>query len=82
MTARNVDVRPLPWADDAACATTDPDAFFPEQGGPVKAAKRVCGRCLVRDECLEWALESRPEFGIYAGLSLGQLAELRERRTV
>ncbi len=45
----------LGWQDQALCAQTDPEAFFPEKGGSTREAKRVCRSCEVRAECLEYA---------------------------
>lgn len=48
------------WIDEAACASVDPEVFFPtKRGGSIPvtdeslyaAAALVCGRCPVRDEC-------------------------------
>ena len=64
------------WKDDALCAETDPEAFFPEKGGSTREAKRVCSGCAVRSECLESALANDERFGIWGGLSE------RERRRV
>ena len=30
----------------------------PARGGPIKPAKTVCRLCLVRDECLDYAIEN------------------------
>jgi WhiB family transcriptional regulator, redox-sensing transcriptional regulator len=57
------------WQDDALCAQTDPEAFFPEKGGSTRAAKRVCRACTVTAECLEYALEHDERFGIWGGFS-------------
>lgn len=57
------------WQDQALCAQTDPEAFFPEKGGSTREAKRICKACPVRDECLEFALEHDERFGIWGGLS-------------
>ena len=51
------------WQDQALCAQTDPEAFFPEKGGSTREAKRVCRGCDVRAECLEYALENDERFG-------------------
>ena len=64
------------WRQDALCAETDPEAFFPEKGGSTREAKRVCIGCSVRMECLEFALAGDERFGIWGGLSE------RERRRV
>jgi WhiB family redox-sensing transcriptional regulator len=64
------------WRQDALCAETDPEAFFPEKGGSTREAKRVCVGCPVRMQCLEYALDNDERFGIWGGLSE------RERRRV
>jgi WhiB family redox-sensing transcriptional regulator len=63
------DLAELEWRDQALCAQTDPEAFFPEKGGSTTAAKRVCRACDVRAECLEFALENDERFGIWGGMS-------------
>jgi WhiB family redox-sensing transcriptional regulator len=57
------------WQDRALCAQTDPEAFFPEKGGSTREAKKICQRCPVRSECLEYALAHDERFGIWGGLS-------------
>lgn len=67
---------PPAWMADAVCATTDPEAFFPEKGGSTREAKAVCRSCIVQAECLDWALDNDERFGIWGGLSE------RERRRI
>lgn len=57
------------WQDRALCAQTDPEAFFPEKGGSTRDAKKICQRCPVRNECLDYALAHDERFGIWGGLS-------------
>ncbi|HEX3731508.1 MAG TPA: WhiB family transcriptional regulator [Mycobacteriales bacterium] len=57
------------WQDNALCAQTDPEAFFPEKGGSTREAKRICVNCEVRSQCLEYALAHDERFGIWGGLS-------------
>ncbi|MDO4910279.1 MAG: WhiB family transcriptional regulator [Corynebacterium sp.] len=57
------------WQEQALCAQTDPEAFFPDKGGSTREAKRICAACGVRDECLEFALQNDERFGIWGGLS-------------
>lgn len=64
------------WALEALCAQTDPEIFFPEKGGSNKATKRICQRCPVAAECLDYALENNEMFGVWGGLSE------RERRAL
>ena len=70
------------WRLDALCAETDPEAFFPEKGGSTREAKRVCGGCAVRSECLEFALSSDERFGIWGGLSERERRRLRLARRI
>jgi WhiB family redox-sensing transcriptional regulator len=58
-----------PWRDDAICAQTDPEAFFPEKGGSTREAKQICRSCDVRPECLDYALAHNERFGIWGGMS-------------
>lgn len=59
----------MSWVERALCRETDPEAFFPEQGGAAAPAKRVCAVCLVRAECLTYALDNDERFGVWGGLS-------------
>ena len=67
------------WQDQALCAQTDPDAFFPEKGGSTREAKRICKACSVRDECLEYALAHDERFGIWGGLSERERRRLKKK---
>lgn len=69
----------LSWQADSLCAQTDPEAFFPEKGGSTREAKRICGSCEVRAQCLEYALENDERFGIWGGLSERERRKLRRR---
>lgn len=66
-----------PWAEDALCSQTDPEAFFPEKGGSTRDAKSVCSGCIVQAECLDYALEHQIRFGIWGGLSERQRRALQ-----
>ncbi|PMD06669.1 WhiB family transcriptional regulator [Brevibacterium paucivorans] len=67
------------WQDQALCAQTDPEAFFPEKGGSTREAKRVCASCEVRSECLEYALANDERFGIWGGLSERERRRLKKQ---
>ena len=68
-----------PWAADALCADEDPEIFFPPNDDPAVQARRICGQCPVRDECLAYALEAREEFGIWGGLDPNERRNLKRR---
>jgi WhiB family redox-sensing transcriptional regulator len=56
-------------AEQANCAQVDLDLFFPINGGTAEPAKKVCRRCPVQTECLQYALDS-PVDGIWGGTSV------------
>jgi WhiB family redox-sensing transcriptional regulator len=74
----------LDWRDLAACASHDPDLFFPAgETGPaahqIELAKEICGGCDVAAECLEYAIESNQTAGIWAGLTEDERRPVRRR---
>ena len=68
------------WEDDALCAQTDPEAFHPRPGGTSRPAKKVCDRCSVRPECLEYAISTEQRFGVWGGVSQQELRRLVQAR--
>lgn len=65
------------WMADAACARTDPEAFFPEKGSGADARK-ICADCPVRQQCLDMALNLRrnPD-GIWGGTTMEERRAMR-----
>ena len=62
------------WRRYAECLSTDPELFFPiGETGPaalqIEEAKLVCYRCDVRARCLDYALDTRQEFGVWGAAS-------------
>jgi WhiB family redox-sensing transcriptional regulator len=70
------------WQNYANCLGVDPDLFFPERGASTKEAKGVCQACVVREDCLEYALENSEKFGIWGGLSERERRRLRRARAL
>jgi WhiB family redox-sensing transcriptional regulator len=68
------------WQDQANCLGVDPDLFFPERGASTREAKEVCKGCVVREDCLEYALANGEKFGIWGGLSERERRRLRRQR--
>ena len=68
------------WQDEANCLGVDPDLFFPERGASTREAKEVCRGCVVRGDCLEYALVNGEKFGIWGGLSERERRRLRRQR--
>jgi WhiB family transcriptional regulator, redox-sensing transcriptional regulator len=73
------------WVQQARCRDEDPELFFPiGSTGPaavqVEAAKAVCMTCPVRLDCLEWALATAQDSGVWGGLSEEERRALRRAR--
>lgn len=80
--------RSIDWDDDewrrrAFCRDTEPDLFFPvgttgaaiEQ---IEAAKQVCGGCEARVPCLEFALVTNQDSGVWGAASEEERRQLRK----
>jgi WhiB family redox-sensing transcriptional regulator len=75
------------WRSAGACLDADPDLFFPismtgralEQ---IAKAKSICAHCTVRRQCLQFAQEHDPIYGIWGGTTPEdrQRARRREQR--
>lgn len=73
------------WRSRSLCRDSNPDLFFPvgatgtalEQ---IEAAKEICGACPVTRECLEFALETNQEAGVWGGTTEEERRALRKQR--
>ena len=70
------------WRRDAICRDTDPDLFFPvgttgQALVQIDRAKEVCDQCTVKIDCLEYALETNKDSGIWGGTSEEERRKLR-----
>jgi WhiB family redox-sensing transcriptional regulator len=70
------------WQDFANCLGVDPDLFFPERGASTREAKEVCRGCVVREDCLEYALANGEKFGIWGGMSERERRRIRRQRAL
>ena len=75
-----LEVEDRSWQDEANCMGVDPDLFFPERGASTREAKEVCRGCVVRVECLEYALANGEKFGIWGGMSERERRRIRRAR--
>jgi WhiB family transcriptional regulator, redox-sensing transcriptional regulator len=69
------------WRQAAACLSADPELFFPvSRNGRSREqeerAKAVCRTCLVRRQCLQYALAMKEPYGVWGGMT-----EVERRRT-
>ncbi|AQZ71114.1 hypothetical protein BKM31_44495 [[Actinomadura] parvosata subsp. kistnae] len=76
---------PRHLADEAACGFdpelhTGPDLFTTESAeervARERVAREVCAECPVWASCLFYALDARPETGVWAGLTAEEIAGL------
>ena len=75
----------MDWRHEAVCRDEDPELFFPVgNSGPaltqIAKANLVCNRCPVATSCLNWALESGLDAGVWGGLSEEERRALKRRR--
>ncbi|HET6794272.1 MAG TPA: WhiB family transcriptional regulator [Acidimicrobiales bacterium] len=81
--SRSIDWDAGDWRDIAACRDTDPDLFFPVGTtglalDQIESAKAVCRQCPSLDQCLEFALATNQESGVWGGTSEEERRKLRK----
>ncbi|WP_459250095.1 WhiB family transcriptional regulator [Streptomyces youssoufiensis] len=74
----------MDWRHNAVCREEDPELFFPiGDTGPallqIEEARAVCRRCPVMEQCLQWALVSGQEHGVWGGLSEDERRAMKRR---
>ncbi len=72
------------WRSLAVCRGTDPDLFFPvgttgQALVQISRAKEVCWECPVRVECLDYAIATNQDSGIWGGLDEEQRRGIRRQ---
>ena len=70
------------WRAEALCRDTDPELFFPigTTGAAlvqIEQARAVCRQCPVQADCLEFALTTNQDSGIWGGTSEEERRVLR-----
>ena len=73
------------WRERAACLDHPQDWWFPSKrdgkSPTTIEAKRICREeCPVLQPCLAYALDYRPQYGLWAGVGVGMLDKLRQQR--
>lgn len=74
------------WREIGACVSADPNLFFPVPDGGNAAAQadqalRICAGCLVRRQCLEYAMQNGEMEGIWGGTTPRERKRARRRLT-
>lgn len=70
------------WRDQAACRSSDPELFFPSGStGPaleqIRVATSICRSCPAQVACLQFALETNQEAGIWGGTDEDERRKMR-----
>ena len=73
------------WREVALCRNTSPELFFPVGNtgnalDSISIAKTVCHRCTAEQECLEYAISSNQDSGVWGGRSEEERREIRRQR--
>lgn len=85
LTMPNLESISHEWRRSAACREIESHVFFPvgSTGNAVRqiaAAKEVCGSCDARAACLEFALITNQDSGVWGGLSEDERRTIRRHR--
>lgn len=56
------------WRPFGLCFGTYDEVFFPDSYGG-REAQAICNRCPVQVECLEYAVKTRPPYGVWGGMT-------------
>jgi WhiB family redox-sensing transcriptional regulator len=72
------------WMEHAACRETDAEMFFPvgTTGASLEQINRavaICSVCNALDQCLNFALQTNQEFGVWGGYAEDDRRRLRKR---
>ncbi|MFD3516281.1 WhiB family transcriptional regulator [Streptomyces sp. NPDC058657] len=81
-TGRTIALAVPDWQWRGACREENPEVFFPHSTNEVLAevAKSWCARCPVQKPCLQWALETRQDYGVWGGLTEKERRRLHGRK--
>ena len=72
------------WREKASCRSVDPDLFFPVGTtgvalDQIEQAKAVCRSCDAQAPCLEFALSTNQESGVWGATSEEERRKLRKQ---
>ena len=72
------------WRDLAACRDSDASLFFPvgTTGPAVQQTEKaiaICNTCVAKEDCLQYALETNQESGVWGGYAEDDRRRRRKR---
>lgn len=75
------------WRMSAICKDSNAELFFPigstgQALDMIEAAKQVCGGCPVTEECLQFALDTNQEAGVWGGYTEEERRAIRRGQQI
>ena len=68
-----IQFKTIPWFGKTACSGLASDdkyaTFFPDDEEDKTEALKYCNTCQVKEDCLNYALQERIEYGIWGGFN-------------
>lgn len=81
--SREQRLRDVGWMVDAACKDQPTELFFEHTN--TRAAIEICNRCVVKNTCLEWRLDTLEpldtDYGVWGGTRPSERTRMRYRRS-
>lgn len=68
------------WRHLGSCCGEDPEVFYPDNDEEATLALQICAGCVVREACLEYALEARERLGVWGGTTERERRRIWRRR--
>lgn len=75
------------WQQDGLCRTQGQDLFFyddmergPEKDMKIEAAVAICNQCPVAKQCLDFAMSTDQNYGVWGGQTEEARAKLKKRK--
>lgn len=68
------------WRELASCLDSDPEVFFPDTYPGVSdwdTPRKICARCPVREDCLQFAIRNKETAGMFGGLTVDERKQIR-----
>ena len=78
----NFDLEQEAWMEEGSCVYANTELFFPV-GSSMKAikqsneAKAICNECVVKIDCLEYAIRTNQDSGVWGGTTEEERKSLR-----
>lgn len=72
---------PTDWMAQAACVGHPIELWFADEGfSSYREARAICATCPVRLPCLDWAVTTQNNHGLWGGLNPTERRRIRTRR--